>query len=121
MLNKLLKRCMPWMDKGRWYHISAISRGDTVTVKYDNALIDDVALHPLVGITEITLNLNGLYSIIDTLTFISKNTDPLYTSSIMINNAVTLTADNELLISAYHTSGNDYETVVDYWIFARRM
>lgn len=21
MLNKLLKRCMPWMDKGRWYHI----------------------------------------------------------------------------------------------------
>ena len=21
MLNKLLKRCMPWMDKGRWYKI----------------------------------------------------------------------------------------------------
>lgn len=21
MLNKLLKRCMPWMDKGRWYSI----------------------------------------------------------------------------------------------------
>lgn len=21
MLNKLLKRCMPWMDKGRWYQI----------------------------------------------------------------------------------------------------
>lgn len=22
MLNKLLKRCMPWMDKGRWYRCS---------------------------------------------------------------------------------------------------
>ena len=21
MLNKLLKRCMPWMDKGRWYKV----------------------------------------------------------------------------------------------------
>lgn len=21
MLNKLLKKCMPWMDKGRWYSI----------------------------------------------------------------------------------------------------
>lgn len=24
MLNKLLKRCMPWMDKGRWYSIRVV-------------------------------------------------------------------------------------------------
>lgn len=31
MLNKLLKRCMPWMDKGRWYNIVfAASNGNYV-------------------------------------------------------------------------------------------
>lgn len=29
MLNKLLKRCMPWMDKGRWYHVR--TEGNIVT------------------------------------------------------------------------------------------
>lgn len=37
MLNKLLKRCMPWMDKGRWYHVKI--EGDTESgynVSHDN-------------------------------------------------------------------------------------
>ena len=37
MLNKLLKRCMPWMDKGRWYHFRVTQTLDgTVTMDYDN-------------------------------------------------------------------------------------
>lgn len=28
MLNKLLKRCMPWMDKGRWYNLVLAGNGD---------------------------------------------------------------------------------------------
>lgn len=27
MLNKLLKRCMPWMDKGRWYKLVLSGNG----------------------------------------------------------------------------------------------
>lgn len=42
MLNKLLKRCMPWMDKGRWYHIRVEGEyvsEDEVTLK--NVEFDD--------------------------------------------------------------------------------
>lgn len=36
MLNKLLKRCMPWMDKGRWYKISVTGNTpDSLHVDYD--------------------------------------------------------------------------------------
>ena len=28
MLNKLLKRCMPWMDKGRWYKLVLVGNGN---------------------------------------------------------------------------------------------
>lgn len=38
MLNKLLKRCMPWMDKGRWYHVEfkVDGNGQITYLKYDN-------------------------------------------------------------------------------------
>lgn len=38
MLNKLLKRCMPWMDKGRWYHVEYEfdSNNQLTYIKYDN-------------------------------------------------------------------------------------
>jgi len=36
MLNKLLKRCLPWMDKGRWYHIG---------VTGNNIIYDDIFSH----------------------------------------------------------------------------
>lgn len=38
MLNKLLKRCMPWMDKGRWYKFSFDY--DATDHTYSNVKID---------------------------------------------------------------------------------
>lgn len=38
MLNKLLKRCMPWMDKGRWYHIRATTLGGISVLDHDTML-----------------------------------------------------------------------------------
>lgn len=36
MLNKLLKRCAPWMDKGRWYKITfGGDSPDTLEFKFD--------------------------------------------------------------------------------------
>lgn len=35
MLNKLLKRHAPWMDKGRWYQIRIAYDGSVVTPIYD--------------------------------------------------------------------------------------
>lgn len=45
MLNKLLKRCMPWMDKGRWYCVDATDldniKHDTLfsTVNYEDGVL----------------------------------------------------------------------------------
>jgi len=35
MLNKLLKRCMPWMDKGRWYKLVLKGTGTDFIVDDD--------------------------------------------------------------------------------------
>lgn len=32
MLNKLLKRCMPWMDKGRWYKVVLVPSSDSYVI-----------------------------------------------------------------------------------------
>ena len=40
MLNKLLKRCMPWMDKGRWYKLVLQGTGNTFIV--DKELSDPI-------------------------------------------------------------------------------
>lgn len=37
MLNKLLKRCMPWMDKGRWYKLVLTGTSDNYVVDHDKS------------------------------------------------------------------------------------
>jgi len=40
MLNKLLKRCMPWMDQGRWYKL--VLQGTGANFIVDKDLSDQV-------------------------------------------------------------------------------
>ena len=68
MLNKLLKRCMPWMDKGRWYKIVLEPSSGTYVIgagtdpAFQNVIVN-YAHDTAAGYTAIDLNGSGIYII----------------------------------------------------------
>lgn len=117
MLNKLLKRCMPWMDKGRWYHIRITSTDDVRKVECDD-------IFEVVSFTDTTLKISfknpGIYTVIDVkVTNTPLNYDPSsYTPSVIVLNPY----------KDIHLSGNKLDIPVgtdnifkwEYWLFVTR-
>lgn len=65
MLNKLLKRCMPWMDKGRWHSIRIAGSGpNDLRAIFNSDEILSVAIST-VGNVSMTVTMKHVPYIID--------------------------------------------------------
>lgn len=66
MLNKLLKRCMPWMDKGRWYQIRVTGDNmESAQFDYDPVFSDVTYITGETPLVTVSLAKPQNYQVID--------------------------------------------------------
>ena len=98
MLNKLLKRCMPWMDKGRWYQIKFGGSSPETLVFKSDPIFTNVNFGGLVdGSAKITADFAGNvnnYQIID-IKFVGEA--GFYTVGTSVTAARSTTKDIEIM------------------------
>jgi len=114
MLNKLLKRCMPWMDKGRWYHVRINEDGSTIMDEiFDHVEIPD-------GNTPIKIYFKSGtdYIMLDAKAILSKTPSGVVPDPIVIDGShpvsgiqITTTATYAIVLPKAPGTG------VDYWFF----
>lgn len=123
MLNKLLKRCMPWMARGRWYHVGVIKTETESKVVCDDIFqvttFDDTTL-------EIAFKKPGVYVISDAKCSATPLDDPGWNPD---KAYIVYLPNNEIL---YHSVGADVGDVLeipvsedpmfkwDYWFYVTR-
>lgn len=120
MLNKLLKRCMPWMDKGRWHKIridgELVNNVFNITnVSYDKSLfsrhvIDNAST--FIYFSDTTINA----SIID-CRWIINNNDPNMNYAINTPDNLPFYVGNDE--SGPYIEVPAYPGFIDIWLFIR--
>ena len=117
MLNKLLKRCMPWMDKGRWYHVRINEDGSTIMDEiFDHVEISDDNSAPV----KIYFKSGTDYIMLDAKAILSKTPfgvpfDPYVIDVTHPVSSFSVTAKGTSAIVLHMFPGVD----VDYWFFMK--
>jgi len=66
MLNKLLKSCMPWMDKGRWCAVQVLGNSeDGFYARFNGNVFRDVILTPEGENYRLNISVNTIFQIVD--------------------------------------------------------
>jgi len=113
MFNKLLKRCMPWMDKGRWYHVRVNTIGEKPYAVFD-PVFESVSFNDFNF--ELKIPSGRQYQMINAKATINKFkiTNPEITKFIDATNlyiATSQTAHSTIEVALFS------DAIVDYWFF----